>query len=310
MEILTGLFIIGLYKATEKIWEKGFDAAWEPVGEALKERFTRWAGRDKEGQRRAAFVEAAHRARRLTMEQARDRETTQAILKALDAERNKEAAEALAAEGAKLMLFSAHPDVHRLTQLCTEELRWESFWEKERPPQPEAVAAVLSDFLANLREALLDQPAYHDLVGRETLRALREIVTELRPVAYDDEATYRAQVAEMYRQLEFVGIPELKERRPITVEDIFIHLRAEREVEVKEPPHIVPDELWQEAIEEAMRGARATLPRIVKERISAVETLQESKQMVALGDPGAGKTTLLSIWRSFVPKDGLRRNWG
>ena len=42
MEILTGLFIVGLYKATEKIWEKGFDAAWEPVGLALKERFTRW----------------------------------------------------------------------------------------------------------------------------------------------------------------------------------------------------------------------------------------------------------------------------
>jgi hypothetical protein len=37
MEILTGLFIVGLYKATEKIWEKGFDAAWEPVGLALVE---------------------------------------------------------------------------------------------------------------------------------------------------------------------------------------------------------------------------------------------------------------------------------
>lgn len=160
MEILTGLFIVGLYKATEKIWEKGFDAAWEPVGLALKERFTRWAGRDKESQRRAAFVEAAARARRLTVNQARDRETTQAILEALDAERNKDTAEALAEEGVKLMLFSAHPDVPRLTQLCTEKLRWESFWEEERPPQPEAAAAVLSDFLANLREALLDQPAY------------------------------------------------------------------------------------------------------------------------------------------------------
>ncbi|MDH4136309.1 MAG: hypothetical protein OEW09_06265 [Anaerolineae bacterium] len=111
MEILTGLFIIGLYKATEKIWEKGFDAAWEPVGEALKERFTRWAGRDKESQRWAAFVEAADRARRLTVEQARGRETTQAILEALDAKRNKDEAQATAEEGAKLMLFSAHPDV-------------------------------------------------------------------------------------------------------------------------------------------------------------------------------------------------------
>jgi hypothetical protein len=105
------LFIVGLYKATEQIWEKGFDAAWEPVGLTLQERFTCWAGRDKESQRQAAFVEAADRGRRLMVEQARDRETTQGILESLDAERNKDAAEALAEERAKLMLFSAHPDV-------------------------------------------------------------------------------------------------------------------------------------------------------------------------------------------------------
>jgi len=28
MELITGLFILGLYKATERIWEMGFDAAW------------------------------------------------------------------------------------------------------------------------------------------------------------------------------------------------------------------------------------------------------------------------------------------
>ena len=43
MEILTGLFIVGLYKATEKIWEKGFDAAWEPVGLARGEKVDDWA---------------------------------------------------------------------------------------------------------------------------------------------------------------------------------------------------------------------------------------------------------------------------
>ena len=36
MEIVTGLFIVGLYKATEKIWEKEFDAAWTLVSEALE----------------------------------------------------------------------------------------------------------------------------------------------------------------------------------------------------------------------------------------------------------------------------------
>jgi hypothetical protein len=71
VEILTGLFIVGLYKATGKIWEKGFDGIWEPVGEALKGRFTRWAGRDKESRRRTAFLEAAARARRLRVEDVR-----------------------------------------------------------------------------------------------------------------------------------------------------------------------------------------------------------------------------------------------
>lgn len=42
MEPVTALFIFSLYKATEKIWEKAFDAAWGPVDEALKARFTRW----------------------------------------------------------------------------------------------------------------------------------------------------------------------------------------------------------------------------------------------------------------------------
>jgi len=245
MEVLTGLLIVGLYKATEKIWEKGFDAAWEPVGEALKGRFTRWAGRDKETERQAAFARAAGIARANTLRYAADPQQAEKILDALNGERDKRGAEALAEEAAKLMLFSAAPDVPRLTEICHRTLRFETLF-KETPPPPEAVAAVLSDFLSNLREALLDQPAYHHLVGRETLRALREIVAELRPVAYDSEATYRAQVAEMYRQLEFVGIPELKERRPITVEDIFIRLRAERQIEV------IPDWELEEQIEDAV----------------------------------------------------------
>ena len=201
MEILTGLFIVGLYKATEKIWEKGFDAAWEPVGEALKERFTRWAGRDRETRRQAAFARATEVARANTLRYAADPQQAEKILDALNGERDKRGAEALAEEAAKLMLFSATPDVPRLTEICHRTLRFEALFAEETPPPPETVAALLSDFLTSLREALLDQEPYHDLIQREMLRALRQIVAELRPVAYDGEATYRAQVAEMYRQL-------------------------------------------------------------------------------------------------------------
>jgi hypothetical protein len=154
MEILTGLFIVGLYKATEKIWEKGFDAAWTPVGEALKERFTRWAGRDKETERQAAFARATKVAHANTLRYAADPQQAEQILDALNGERDKRGTEAMAEEAAKLMLFSATPDVPRLTEICHRTLRFETLF-KETPPPPETVAAILSDFLANLREALL-----------------------------------------------------------------------------------------------------------------------------------------------------------
>lgn len=61
--ILTGIFIVALYKTTELVWEKVFDAAWEPVDETLKARSKRWAGRDKASQREVAFAKAAQAAR-------------------------------------------------------------------------------------------------------------------------------------------------------------------------------------------------------------------------------------------------------
>ena len=318
MELLTALFVFSLYKATEKIWEKGFDAAWGPVDETLKARFTRWAGKGKEAERKAAFEKAAKIARTNTLHTAADPQQAARILDALDGERDKKGAQALAEEAAKLMLFSAAPDVPRLAELCRHTLSFDALYAGGTPPPAEAVAAVLSDFLTDLREALLDQEPYHDLVQREMLRTLREIVAELRPVAYDDEATYRAQMAEMYRQLEFVGIPELKERRPITVEDIFIRLRIITEG-IKEALSILTprerrvlqlrdglvdgraysvDEvapkfgLTVEEIQSIEEAARARLP-IVSETMQVHEAVQRYTRLVVLGNPGAGKTTLL-----------------
>jgi hypothetical protein len=96
LTIAAGLFIYGLYKATEKIWEKGLDAAWTPVDEALKTRFTRWAGRGQEAERRAAFEKAAAIARANTLRTAADPQQAGRILDALNGERDKKGAEALA----------------------------------------------------------------------------------------------------------------------------------------------------------------------------------------------------------------------
>jgi tetratricopeptide (TPR) repeat protein len=325
MEPVTALFILGLYKATEKIWEKAFDAAWGPVDEALKARFTRWAGKGKEAERKSAFEKAAAVARANTLRTAADPQQAKRILDALGGERDRRGAQALAEEAAKLMLFSAAPDVPRLAEICRHTLSFDALYAGETPPPPETVGAVLSDFLTDLREALLDQEPYHDLIEKDMRRTLSEILAELRPVPYDDEATYRAQMAEMYRQLEFVGIPELKERRPITVEDIFIHLHAEREIEIPDAYDEVARKLASgltnvadlQALARFLTGGRSLVSGIgparitgdrapkelrepgglgysvVRESVNVSEALRGTKRLVVLGDPGAGKTTLL-----------------
>jgi thioredoxin-like negative regulator of GroEL len=263
---ITGsLFVFVLYKTTEKIWEKALDVTWDPIDQPLKERFARWIGADQATQRQEAFAQAAETARANTLRLAADREQARQILYALNNPKDRRSVEALAEEAAKLMLFSAAPDVPRLTQICQRTLRLQTFFPEGAQPSPEIVAAVISDFLTNLREALLDQEPYHDLIKKNMRQTLREILTELRPVPYDDEATYRFQMAEMHRQLDFVGIPELKERRPITVEDIFIHLRTEREVEF--PPerellkaHRRAQELGDEETLDRLRDAEERMP--------------------------------------------------
>jgi hypothetical protein len=169
VDILAGPFFVALYNAAEEFWKKGFDAAWTPVGKALKEHFARWAGTDQESQRRAAFARSAGHSRELTTCQAAAPSSAERVLAALNSEHDPKGAGALAEEAAKLMLFSATLDVPRLTRLCQAHLNWDALWAGEAdqaPPTGEEVVAVLSD----LREALLDQEPYHDLVQRKMLR--------------------------------------------------------------------------------------------------------------------------------------------
>lgn len=141
----------------------------------MKGRFARLAGTGKERQRQVAFTKAAEVARENTLRNAPDRQQVETIFEMLDENLDRSAAEALTEETAKLMLFSAAPDVPRLTNLCRRIIGFEAVLAGEPAPPPEAIADVLSDFLTNLREAMLDQPAYYDLVQREMLRTLRKI---------------------------------------------------------------------------------------------------------------------------------------
>ena len=276
-------------------------------------------GKDKASQRRAAFNKAAVAARANTIKTAVDPETARKVLGLLDGKIDKRAAEVLGEEGAKLLLFADRPDLDRLSRVCQRTVGFEAIVSGEETLPAATIAPVLADYLDNLREALLDQEAYADLVQKDMRGVLREILTELRPVDYDDERIYRQQMAEMHSRLDFVGIPELKERRPITVDDVFIGLRFEwtvessvgeslweapiEELEPTTPTHSASGSAWTEEIEESINRVREDLAR----RVIALqvwtrefmadqklpEVIQYTKKLLILGEPGAGKTTLL-----------------
>ncbi len=96
-------------------------------------------------------------------------------------------------------------------------------------------AAVLSPTACrlppNLREALLDQPAYSELIPKEDAQhAQRAFSAEMRPDPYDDETLYRHQMAHTYRDLQMFGIPK-DEYDPPRIDSIFIKARADRKPE-------------------------------------------------------------------------------
>ncbi len=300
--ILTGLLTAALFRAVEKIWEESAKAAWTPGTDAIRARVLRWTGKDRESQRRAAFGKAAATARANTVKRAGDPAVARKVLDILDGKVDKRAAEALAEEGAKLLLFADRPDLDRLTRVCQRAVGFEAIVSGEETLPAATIAPVLAAYLDNLREALLDQEAYADLVQKDMRGVLREILAELRPVDYNDEATYRRLMAEMHSRLDFVGIPELKERQPITVEDIFVKLNAEqettsegrdlsemtRQAEAKGDPESLA---WLQEARERMARGITVLP--TKQRVTVSQMLRDAPRTVILGEPGAGKTTLL-----------------
>jgi len=113
------------------------------------------------------------------------------------------------------------------------------------------------------------------------------------PTSAELRARYIELMIDRHQDLDFVGIPELKDRHALHLNEIFINLQAEIEI-VSEPVEllktvvvdgrIIIDHLWPSA----------GLPhQTSKRRVSVNEALREHTKLIVLGDPGAGKTTLL-----------------
>jgi len=110
------------------------------------------------------------------------------------------------------------------------------------------------------------------------------------PIKYATRTDYLAQIIDRHQDLEFVGIPELKDRQALHIEDVFIHLQAEVE---KSLVATTLKDLGGEIVEfDAVTKTHIPVDPFIR-HFSMNEVLREHQRLVILGDPGAGKTTLL-----------------
>jgi hypothetical protein len=229
MSILTGILIISLYEVSKKLLEKGFDAAWEPVGDSLKDRFKRWAGTDEESKRQTTFAVLVEVARERTILKMDNSIQTKTILQTFDQTTNKQLAVKLAEESGKLILLSDEPDIDQMVSVTQKHLRFEAIFENLDIPSKEIIAVVFTSFLVELRNLLLDE--HLSLGEKEVLIELRKIVSHLQPEINDLTALeneYLTKITEKYKYLTMQGIsPKIQNRTiGIRMEDVFISLDA------------------------------------------------------------------------------------
>ncbi|MCA9946988.1 MAG: NACHT domain-containing protein, partial [Anaerolineales bacterium] len=306
MSLLAGFFFVGLYKATEKIFDKMFDAAWEPVDESLKARFKRWAGKGKEKEREAAFSQAAEFARQRVLNDAPDQKQAEAIFNALNAAENERVAAALADFGSQTLLIGGRPDTDKLESAVSNALTWDFYSNRAAQPSAEQVAQVVADFLHHLHDALLDQEIFYSLRDAEMIKILRRIEAQGEPATpYASEAEYRAQVIEVDGRLDFTGMAVGGRREAVRVDRMFAHLQLKPESSARKEP-LSPLE------DEQLPSGKLARLKVLTERFmqpliqptpSMAAAMQERKPVVILGDPGSGKSTLLK-YLAVLAADG------
>lgn len=123
---------------------------------------------------------------------------------------------------------------------------------------------------------------------------------EIAPDFAAEEKHYLAQLIERTELLEFVGIPDPRQNAAIKLEDIFVPLGAEEEIENIDwqvASQMAKDEInsslpteeeWASVVQRMGRPSRKTTRRVTLE-----DALRSHNRLMVLGDPGAGKSTLL-----------------
>src|SRR5258706_10525776 len=116
--MLEPLLIYGLFRAFEKLLEKGLDAAYSPAEQKLKNFFDRIANKSELSKRRDAFASAQEKAFHITISKSSNPQQAKEILTILVSELDQQENELFSVEVAKTVLFADHPNVEHLADLC------------------------------------------------------------------------------------------------------------------------------------------------------------------------------------------------
>ena len=285
MDPASATILFFLFLATEKAVTyaggKVADSMTKPIWEALEEKAKWLAGKDDTAKRWQAFIIAFEETRKHLETQGRHPELAKQIagilnqfdLKSLP---DNQWLDELAIQLEKASLVSEKPDEFLMTELFGRVLPKGT----SRAELSESVA----DFVSFFQDSLFVQPAYkEDVFKNKQWQKMRE-------PRYDTRDRYIEQVIQYHENLDFVGIPELKDRQALRIEDIFITLQTEYEVrhnilnvgELDEDREFVAKKSFRvPALKEAIR------------RVNIGQALTDNQKIVVLGDPGSGKTTML-----------------
>ena len=104
---------------------------------------------------------------------------------------------------------------------------------------------------------------------------------------------YLDQVAENCMELDFVGMPDLRDKKPICLNDVFITLHAREQM--PENDVTIEDEIDDENKPEAeiLKRQRETMQQRESAPVMLEEALKNNSKVVILGGPGSGKSTML-----------------